>query len=1033
MWRLLAALGVAALAAMVAALADSKGLVTAIWAGVGGLGTAFAPALWERWKSRRAALAMAENMAELVPEGLGALLHPSRAVVPFLGRDRELKDLLDWCADPEAERLRLLVGPGGVGKSRLAVELAERLGDSWGYIEVGDDDEATALSTWREISGSKVLLVVDYAETRANLPAMLQEVAADTGRRVRVLLLARTAGEWWQQLGAQGARVRQMVTAAGAGIALADKISASASDITIVAEAARHFAKALNVPMPKRMAIELSDSPQRTLDLHAAALVLVLRSIAHTQPDASTLRVQDVLNELLGHERRYWVQSAHVRGLSSGPYGLSVVTIEQTVAVGTLLGARSRAEAADVVGRVPDGAATMTVADWLRELYPPGQNTDQEWLGRMGPDRLAELHVTTQLARSPELLMSCLDNITPIQVRQALVTLGRAAQELEEAAKILQGLIPDIAAGRGPIAASRDTLIALYEILPYPTDALAQGRALIALRILGDTPDDAPSRERGRWLVAASLHLGDIGKPAEALALAEQAVDIYRSLAASKLHLDGQSLAIALSNISIWLWEVGRSAEALPAAQEAVTIHRGLAKRYPGTHNADLARSLINLGVRLSTLGESSEALAVTEEAVSIYRLLYGQNREQHAGGLARALSNLGVRLATVNRSGEALTATEEAIEIYRRITDQHPDRYRADFASALTNASIWLIDLGCLDDAYRLVCEALTIRLQLEDDYPNRYDSGLAITLANHGICLFHLGYAEKALVSERKTLEIRRQLASRYSDRYEIELGRSLTNIGNSLAALGYAAEALDAAEEAILIHRRSVAAGFDHHRADLAISLTNLSARFLESKRPIDALPAAQEAASIFRDLDNPNARHYVGALSNIGNAFFMLELYNDALVATREAVSICRRLAAENPLRCEPELAGNLSNLGIILSEVGLLDEALSAEEEALDIRRGLVERYPERYRSELGASLSNITIHFGKLEQLDKAILAIREAVGIYRTLFERHAALFREALIDALNNLGSVCEAMDEVVEAAQAREEVERLRRGGD
>ncbi|MFD0656111.1 hypothetical protein [Thermocatellispora tengchongensis] len=50
-----------------------------------------------------------------------------------------------------------------------------------------------------------MLLVVDYAETRTGLAALLQQVAADTGRRVRVLLLARSAGEWWQRLGGESA------------------------------------------------------------------------------------------------------------------------------------------------------------------------------------------------------------------------------------------------------------------------------------------------------------------------------------------------------------------------------------------------------------------------------------------------------------------------------------------------------------------------------------------------------------------------------------------------------------------------------------------------------------------------------------------------------------------------------------------------------------------------------------------------------------------------------------------------------------
>ena len=45
------------------------------------------------------------------------------------------------------------------------------------------------------------MLVVDYAETRSELAGLLDDVAADEdGPQLRVVLLARSAGEWWQQL-----------------------------------------------------------------------------------------------------------------------------------------------------------------------------------------------------------------------------------------------------------------------------------------------------------------------------------------------------------------------------------------------------------------------------------------------------------------------------------------------------------------------------------------------------------------------------------------------------------------------------------------------------------------------------------------------------------------------------------------------------------------------------------------------------------------------------------------------------------------
>ena len=372
-----------------------------------------------------------------------------------------------------------------------------------------------------------MLIIVDYAETRTELRALLQEVAADE-RRVRVLLLARSAGKWWRRLEAGSPRVRQMVAQAGAeGISLTEQVATDKSDRKLVEEAVPHFAKALNVSPPQRFDVALGEGPHRILDLHAAALVVVLRSL---KPDAGqiTVKLDDVLQELLGHEQRYWVQSAEARGFFSET--LDAHMVEQIVAAGTLLGAKDRDQAAQVVGRVPGVKASVVVADWLRELYPP--DDDREWLGRLRPDRLAELHITRKLDESPQLLTACLNDLDDRQIRRALVTLGRAAHELEAARKIIhQRILPVISGETEVISVPRDALVALYEALPHPSVVLSETRALLARRILETTPANAEPQERARWLTNLGVHFSDLGRHDEALTVEQEAVSVYRELA----------------------------------------------------------------------------------------------------------------------------------------------------------------------------------------------------------------------------------------------------------------------------------------------------------------------------------------------------------------------------------------------------------------------------------------------------------------------------------------------------------------------
>ena len=90
---------------------------------------------------------------------------------------------------------------------------------------------------------------------------------------------------------------------------------------------------------------------------------------------------------------------------------------------------------------------------------------------------------------------------------------------------------------------------------------------------------------------------------------------IYRELAAAYPDRYRPDLATSLTNLGIRFSELGRPAEALPVTQEAVAIRRELAAANPDRYRPDLARSLQVLALALDALGRAAEAEAARREA----------------------------------------------------------------------------------------------------------------------------------------------------------------------------------------------------------------------------------------------------------------------------------------------------------------------------------------------------------------------------------------------------------------------------------
>ncbi len=729
-------------------------------------------------------------------------LRPEEKVVPFRARP-ELDELLGWCWSRGHVGIRLVTGDGGSGKTRLALQLGDELtANGWQQLWVKRGSEHEVVGAVHEM-GRPCLLVVDYAETRSELAALLDDVAADEdGPQLRVVLMARSAGEWWQQLLANADELTAALLEASALVALGPVLAAGGPQ-EVFEDAVTAFAQKLEVERPDAR-LALSDPDPLVLVVHAAALLAVIDYAAGVRPQRLAVSGSEVVEALLRHEARYWVRTA------SQKLDLDLSVLRLAVAVGCLIGAESETGAEALLACIPDlnsAERRGQVARWLHKLYPTeheGDAQEKDWLGPLRPDRLAEQLIAGELATRPELIARLFTGLSEARAARALTVLARAALTQDRAIDLLRSALAtdlehlavpalSVAVETNPVIGellsqvipsqpvSRQALIAVFNAIPYPTIILASAAAAAGQRIITLLPNDTPLAERAYWFNIPGVRFAALGHPNDALRVTREAVDIYGELAASHPDLYRSDLGNSLHNLGVAYYELDCPSDALRVTQEAVVIYR-----------ANLARSLVRLCISSSRVGRHADALVVGQEAVGIYRQL-ATDHPDYRPGLASSLHGLGVAYYELDRPNDALRVTREAVGIYRELAAINPDRYRADLADSLAHLGI---SFSVLDHPLDVLGHSL--------DALDRPSDALPVT---------------------REAIEIYRELAALSPDRYRPNLARSLGNLGRLYFQLGLPSDALRVTHEAIEILRELVAASLGPRRVGLARLLYSL----------------------------------------------------------------------------------------------------------------------------------------------------------------------------------------------------------------
>nr|WP_275563991.1 tetratricopeptide repeat protein [Kitasatospora sp. SID7827] len=994
------------------------------------------------------------------PESLGlagadrspsALLRPERETVGFHGRRDLLSDLVNWCRQDGVEAL-LLHGPGGQGKTRLVRELARQLvtpsdgadHGRWTAVWLRSDEELTAERlTPLQRTTRRMLVVLDYAENRLQQVGRLLAVTRPRELSFKVVLIARTDGDWWDH-----ARELSPATAAVLGRAAAIPLPPLGEDpdgrpalyrAAALAFAARLPAAegrtpwtALAAALPER---DLADPGfANLLTLHMTALADLLDAGGPTDPPkpagrsgliGDPGRPDDVEQRLLGHEARYWNGLLAARGIPTDQAPDAELFRDALAAV-VLLGADTPERVDGALRRVrglADEGNRWKFGDWLAAAYPPDRTGLAHW-GGLQPDRLAERfaggrvltrrHLLPALAAgadgpSAERMLTVLSRAAghqPLRAELGPVLTRLCADRPDELALPALAVVPQVERPE-PLLAALEALLdapgtdigrleAWLDVLPDHSYHLGPWAVrlmerLVAHRraaLVGNGPDLLALVTDLRALGKGYADTGEWGR---ALAVVEEAIALLQPALAE--HGFATELGTAhrnklsgcLNNQALFLLSLGRPAEALAPAAQAVALNRELAERGALEKPEYLPITVGTLASVHGDLGQPQLALPLREEAVArLERLVAATGGEALAISLVRALHNLALHHNEAGRNAEALDRSRQATTLLRPLARQRPDAHQPLLAIALGTLSNCLADAGRDQEAMRAVEESVAVRRRLAEGRPAAYRDGLAQVLNSYSIALRRVGRSTEALAAVSEAVQIYEEVTERQPLPHRDMFAMTLNSYANELYTVGRAAEAVRAAERAVALYAELHRELPDAHATDHAMALCTLALCLGAADRPAESLAKLEQAVGIYRALPGhlagPARPNLARSLNNIADAHRLAGRPAEGLPACAEGVRIARELAAEDPDAHNPLLARLLTTHAICLDKTGRREEAADLAAEAVTAAT------PTAAHPESAGILATLSALLGLAGRPEEALAALRVVIAAQREL-----------------------------------------------
>ena len=633
-----------------------------------------------------------------------------RQLSSFVGRIESLAEAGERLS---ATPLLTLTGPGGVGKTRLALELAARSMDSFPdgawvipLASLGDGSlvAETVAATLRikEQPGVPILTTLGHQLEERRLLLVFDdcEHVLDDVARVIDNLLQRSS-----ELRIM-ATSREALGITGESLYPVPSMDLPPEDGTVVelseSEAVRLFVTRAEAVQP---GFALSDRNAgavvqicRRLDGIPLAIELAAARVKALPPEQIAARLDDRFRLLTGGDRLALPRHRTLKAAMDWSFDL-LTAVEQALFVSlSVFSGSFGLEAAEAVGGGP-GVERGDVLDLLSRLIDRSLVVVEERAGearyrllftvqQYGQERLAADDPTGEAhARHRDNVLQLVERVAPsLFVGPAAgPSFDRLTLEYQNIRAALQWSEDDPGSA-GPELRLAANLWRYWEIAGH----LVEGRAWLT-RALARTDGEVSELRANAWTGLGSL-AAQQGDLAAAMADHQAALDIHRQLG------NPNGIAYAGSNVANVAVERGDFARARELYGEAIAMARGA-----GDERA-AAFGLLNLADVAARQGNAEEARGLAEDSIATFRA------ERDLMGTALALG----RSATFSlRNGDTADARSrhlEALEIFRQLGD----------GRGVARSQMFLGDIaaveGQLGEAEQLYVTSIELRRELGD-----------------------------------------------------------------------------------------------------------------------------------------------------------------------------------------------------------------------------------------------------------------------------------------------------------------------------